>query len=569
MSAGPITPTESTTIRRLPAARRVDVGVDRRDPRRGLRVPRRVRRLPTAGPYVIPTAYGRVDDVLFLHGSPASRMLRTLAGGVDICVTVTLVDGFVLARSSFHHSLNYRSVVVLGRAVEEKDPAAKAAALNAFVDHVVDGSRRRLPRRRPPSRCARPSCCGSRCARRRRRSGPGPRSTSPKISSCRSGAESFRSGCTRARPSPTGSGTAGRFRDRRTSRTNGPARAARTRARELGQAGCDQMSEWSPRGRFRSTRRVASRRRRVDDGRVLAACSQLDEDGRRPTTTVDARPTATAAPCHPPDDRPGQGRRRRRGRRATHVITSFDGAQIHVHWFPLAAPPRTRSADRAHGTGLGIGRRHQHDDAPAAQGFIVDQGPARRRLQRAHLGSTRLRQVDRHDRDRQRRSSKAATSSASSTGSRPSPASQLDAPGDPRVGMVGASYGGGIQLTTAAIDCRVDAIVPSWAWNSLDDEPLQGRDTSKSGWSTLLYGAAAGRKLDPHIVSAQQRRRPRPARIDAADHAWFARPRARRPRRADPRSRRSSCRAPSTRCSRSTKRSRTTRSCAATACRPR
>ena len=90
-------------------------------------------------PYVIPTTYGRVDDTLFLHGSPASRMLRTLAGGIDVCVTVTLIDGFVLARSAFHHSLNYRSVVVLGRAVEETDPEAKAEALEAFVDHIVAG----------------------------------------------------------------------------------------------------------------------------------------------------------------------------------------------------------------------------------------------------------------------------------------------------------------------------------------------------------------------------------------------------------------------------------------------
>jgi uncharacterized protein len=90
-------------------------------------------------PYVIPTSYGRVDDLLYLHGSPASRMLRTLAGGIDVCVTVTLIDGFVMARSAFHHSLNYRSVVVLGRAVEEKDPAVKAAALDAFVDHIMAG----------------------------------------------------------------------------------------------------------------------------------------------------------------------------------------------------------------------------------------------------------------------------------------------------------------------------------------------------------------------------------------------------------------------------------------------
>jgi len=77
--------------------------------------------------------------MLFLHGSPASRMLRTLKGGSTFASRLTLVDGLVMARSAFHHSLNYRSVVVLGRAVEEKDPAAKAAALEAFVEHVMVG----------------------------------------------------------------------------------------------------------------------------------------------------------------------------------------------------------------------------------------------------------------------------------------------------------------------------------------------------------------------------------------------------------------------------------------------
>ena len=67
-------------------------------------------------PYAIPTAYGRVGDVLYVHGSAASRMLKSLSGQVDVCVTVTLVDGLVLARSAFHHSMNYRSVVVLGQA---------------------------------------------------------------------------------------------------------------------------------------------------------------------------------------------------------------------------------------------------------------------------------------------------------------------------------------------------------------------------------------------------------------------------------------------------------------------
>lgn len=90
-------------------------------------------------PYVIPTAYARAGDRLYIHGSAASRMLQTLGTGVDVCVTVTHVDGFVLARSAFHHSVNYRSVVVLGRAQAVVDPADKMEALRLFTNHVVAG----------------------------------------------------------------------------------------------------------------------------------------------------------------------------------------------------------------------------------------------------------------------------------------------------------------------------------------------------------------------------------------------------------------------------------------------
>lgn len=90
-------------------------------------------------PFVIPTGFGRVDDRLYIHGSQISRMLRTLAGGIDICVTVTLLDGLVLARSAFHHSMNYRSVVVFGRASMVDDKEAKLAALRAFSEHVIPG----------------------------------------------------------------------------------------------------------------------------------------------------------------------------------------------------------------------------------------------------------------------------------------------------------------------------------------------------------------------------------------------------------------------------------------------
>ncbi|RCJ40820.1 flavin-nucleotide-binding protein [Nostoc minutum NIES-26] len=90
-------------------------------------------------PFVIPTAYGRVNDTLYIHGSPASRMLRTLQQGIDVCVTVTLLDGLVLARSAFHHSMNYRSVVVFGTATIVEDPEQKLAALKAFTEHVING----------------------------------------------------------------------------------------------------------------------------------------------------------------------------------------------------------------------------------------------------------------------------------------------------------------------------------------------------------------------------------------------------------------------------------------------
>ena len=90
-------------------------------------------------PYVIPTNFGRVGDTLYLHGSAASRMLRTLSQGIPVCVTVTLVDGLVLARSAFHHSVNYRSVVILGTAKVVEDPNEKMEALRLFTEHIMKG----------------------------------------------------------------------------------------------------------------------------------------------------------------------------------------------------------------------------------------------------------------------------------------------------------------------------------------------------------------------------------------------------------------------------------------------
>jgi nitroimidazol reductase NimA-like FMN-containing flavoprotein (pyridoxamine 5'-phosphate oxidase superfamily) len=90
-------------------------------------------------PVVIPTIHTRVGETLYFHGSAASRMLRSLRGGVEACVTVTLLDGLVLARSAFHHSMNYRSVVIFGLAREVTEREEKLAALTALVEHVVHG----------------------------------------------------------------------------------------------------------------------------------------------------------------------------------------------------------------------------------------------------------------------------------------------------------------------------------------------------------------------------------------------------------------------------------------------
>ena len=103
---------------------------------------------PDGEPVVLPTAYARVGETLYLHGSAASRMMLAGAGG-QLCVTVTLVDGVVLSRSAFHHSMNYRSVVLFGTARSVTSAAEKNAALEALVEHVVPG---RTGETRPPSR---------------------------------------------------------------------------------------------------------------------------------------------------------------------------------------------------------------------------------------------------------------------------------------------------------------------------------------------------------------------------------------------------------------------------------
>jgi uncharacterized protein len=98
-------------------------------------------------PFVIPTGFGRKGDTLYIHGSAASRMLRNLEKGVPVCVTVTLLDGIVLARAAFHHSMNYRSVVMLGTAALVEDADAKNEALRIISDQIIPGrwNEARLP----------------------------------------------------------------------------------------------------------------------------------------------------------------------------------------------------------------------------------------------------------------------------------------------------------------------------------------------------------------------------------------------------------------------------------------
>lgn len=101
-----------------------------------------------AQPFVIPTLYGREGETLYLHGSAASRMLGELSSGIEACVTVTLVDGLVLARSAFHHSMNYRSVVAFGAARKIVDPQQKIHALKVISEHLLAG---RWDEVRPPA----------------------------------------------------------------------------------------------------------------------------------------------------------------------------------------------------------------------------------------------------------------------------------------------------------------------------------------------------------------------------------------------------------------------------------
>ena len=130
-------PTPRTTLRRLPARGHFDRATVNAILDEALVC--HVGFVSDGQPFVIPTIHARAGDQVFVHGSAASRMLKTLQGGVPVCLTATLVDGLVLARSAFHHSMNYRSVVVLGDATPVTDDREKWDALHAIVEHVAPG----------------------------------------------------------------------------------------------------------------------------------------------------------------------------------------------------------------------------------------------------------------------------------------------------------------------------------------------------------------------------------------------------------------------------------------------
>jgi ABC-2 type transport system ATP-binding protein len=265
---------------------------------------------------------------------------------------------------------------------------------------------------------------------------------------------------------------------------------------------------------------------------LAAACSSSTSStgSNRPGSTVasgargstnTSAPGASADKCARPQSTPPTVTPVS-GSMSDKTLTSFDGARIRLHWFPLAtataahpaptilmgpgwgSPGDTNVTPTGGGLGvfgaLSIYGLHQH-------GYNVLTWDPRGFGE--STGTVTIDDPQHEGRDVSRMLDWIATQ----------PGVQLDAPGDPRAGMTGGSYGGGIQLAVAATDCRVDAIVPWIAWHSLGTS-LYKSGVSKTGWGNLLYGIAATKHLDPHIRSAEAASLARGA-VSAADEAWF------------------------------------------------
>ncbi len=256
-------------------------------------------------------------------------------------------------------------------------------------------------------------------------------------------------------------------------------------------------------------------------GAVAAACSSSSTPtGTSPTPSSTGTPTGVkAGPCTPPDAGGPTEATRVNGTAHDWTLTSFDGTLIRMHWFPA---PTATAAHPAPTVLMGPGWGEAGDTNTTAVALFgsVNIGS----LQRAgynvltwdprgfgqSTGTVEIDSADHEGRDVEKMLDWISTR----------PGVLLDGPRDPRVGMAGGSYGGGIQLITAAIDCRVDAIVPMIAWHSLTTS-LMKADTPKNGWSGLLYAATAGRSIDPHITHAYQSSTTTGI-IDQADRTFFA-----------------------------------------------
>ena len=130
-------PSDRTTVKRLPKRAAYDTATIHAILDEGLAC--HVSFVVNGQPNVVPTIYVRIGDSVYLHGSPASRMLQVLERGEEVCIAVTVVDGLVLARSAFHHSINYRSVVLYGTGAEVREADRKVEVLRALSEHLIPG----------------------------------------------------------------------------------------------------------------------------------------------------------------------------------------------------------------------------------------------------------------------------------------------------------------------------------------------------------------------------------------------------------------------------------------------
>jgi nitroimidazol reductase NimA-like FMN-containing flavoprotein (pyridoxamine 5'-phosphate oxidase superfamily) len=135
--SGQFVPTDRTRVRRYPARAKYERATIEAILDEGMVC--HVGFVHDGHPFVLPTMYVRDGERILIHGSPLSRMLTGAAEGLPLCVTVTLLDGVVMARSAFHHSMNYRSVAIIGRAHEVVEPAAKLEAMRALVERLIPG----------------------------------------------------------------------------------------------------------------------------------------------------------------------------------------------------------------------------------------------------------------------------------------------------------------------------------------------------------------------------------------------------------------------------------------------